>query len=247
MSSTLEATDRSIRTHLEPRAELAVLARALNRDGYCEHNAGHISVRTEQDTLLVTPRGLAWDELHASDIMHIDLEGKIIDGIWDVAPSLELHYALHGTRKAGVVVHQHPEWCTVWACAGEIPEVYDQTSTYGGPVVLVAEYDGEFSNPNVAERTVSLLGQNNTALLANHGALVIGDNIRQAHQRAVALEWRCRLAWRVRALNGPNTKPMNPELVSVMQKDLDARGGYQPYLFDAMARREIRLDPTVVN
>ncbi len=245
--TTTGVRPRSARVELSPHAELAVLARALFRDGYNEHNSGHISFSQPDGSLLVTPRGLAWDQLRASDIMRIDHDGNILDGVWDITPALELHLALHRVRNAGVVIHQHPQWSTVWASAGRIPPIYDQTSGYlGGPLSLVDEYSGEVFDSDAAARTVQLLGESNAALLANHGVLVIGDNVRQAHQRAVAVEWRCRLAWRVQALN-PDAAPLAAQLVADLERSINARGGYLPHLFDSEARREIRLDAGVID
>jgi ribulose-5-phosphate 4-epimerase/fuculose-1-phosphate aldolase len=238
---------QSLFPELHPRAELAVLARALNHDGYNEHDGGHISYKQPDGTLLVTPRGMAWDEVCASDIMHIDIDGNILDGMRDIVPSLEIHYAIHRHRNAGVVIHQHPQWCTVWACSGRIPPIYDQTSAFGGDLNLVAEYDGEFASKDVATRTLALIGDANAVLLANHGVLIVGENIRQAHQRAVAIEWRCQIAWRVETLCGEAAVPLAPELVSGLQASQDRKGGYQPNLFNAMARREIRRDSSVLD
>jgi ribulose-5-phosphate 4-epimerase/fuculose-1-phosphate aldolase len=85
-----------------------------------------------------------------------------------------------------------------------------------------------------------------TRLLGRHGVFVRRENIRQANQRAVTLEWRCRLAWRVEALGRPAVA-LAPHQVQDLEDSINRRGGYLPHLFASMARREIRLDPRVVD
>ena len=67
---------------LTPAQELALLARMLHREGYDDHLAGHITYKQPDGTFLVNPFGLTWDELRASDVMHMDAEGNVLDGQW---------------------------------------------------------------------------------------------------------------------------------------------------------------------
>ena len=93
-----------------------------------------------------------------------------------------------------------------------------------------------------AEAAAEALGEGKWALLKNHGVFVVGKDIRQAHLRAITLEHRCRLAWQVEVLGGghPITDPATLRTAQ-MADEL----GF-PFLWEAMARREIRLDPTVL-
>ena len=62
-SGRFEPSPDQILPPLTPRAELACLARALYREGYEEHIAGHISYKQPDGTLLVNPFHLRWDEV----------------------------------------------------------------------------------------------------------------------------------------------------------------------------------------
>src|ERR1700736_1776211 len=96
---------------LTPAAEVALLARMLHREGYDDHLAGHITYRQPDGTLLVNPFGLTWDEITASDIMRIDLDGNVLDGPWTVTPAIPLHLELHRARPdIAVAVHNHPRF-----------------------------------------------------------------------------------------------------------------------------------------
>ena len=107
---------------LSPRQELVVLARALWREGYNDHLAGHITVNLGDGTLLCNPWLLTWAELRPSQVLRIDLEGRVVEGDWPVPLGIPLHLEMHKLRTDVVwAVHNHPLYGTVWADMGEIP------------------------------------------------------------------------------------------------------------------------------
>ncbi len=230
---------------LSPAAEVALLARMLHREGYDDHLAGHITYRQPDDTFLVNPFGLTWDEVRASDIMRIDIDGTVLDGPWTVTPAITLHLELHRARdNVGVAVHNHPRWGTIWADVGRVPPVYDQTSAMvAGDIAVYDEYEGAVNDVANARKAVEALGDARMALLANHGVLVVGSDIRQAHHRCLTLEWRCRQAWHVEAVGGG--VEMKPEVHERFGGVFDHVSF--PGLFEAMARRELRGDPSVLD
>lgn len=230
---------------LTPQAELALLCRTLFQEGYDDHLAGHITYRQPDGTLLVNPWGLTWDEVRASDIMRIDPDGTPFEGRWTVTPAIPLHVELHRARPdVAVAVHNHPRWGTIWADLRRIPPVYDQTSAMvPGDPELYAEFEGSVNLVDNARACVEALGDARMALLANHGVFVVGRDIAQAHHRAVVLEWRCRQAWHVEALGG--AAPMDPEVNRRFAAPFDHVSF--PGLWEAMCRRELRRDPTILD
>jgi ribulose-5-phosphate 4-epimerase/fuculose-1-phosphate aldolase len=232
---------------LSPQAELSLLARMLYHDGYNDHNWGHITYAQEDGTLLLTPWEVPWDEVRASDILRIDTDGRLLAGKWSVTPAIHLHLEIHRTRRdVRVVIHHHAEWGTVWAALGEIPAIYSQQGAQvGGELVLYKDYDGNVSSAEIAARNAAAIGANDAALLANHGVLILGDSIARAHQRAVALETRCRMAWRVKCLGVEKGQPMSGQAVDGLV-ELTLSGGSLSRAYHAMVRREILRDPTVI-
>ncbi len=229
---------------MTPQGELALLARVLFREGYDDHLAGHITYKQPDDTLLVNPWGLTWDEVTASDVMRMDMDGNVIEGKWTVTPATPLHIELHRARPdVGVVIHNHPRWATLYADMHRAPKIYDQTSAMvSGDVAVYDDYDGAVNSTENAKACVHALGDARMALLANHGVLVVGNDIAQAHHRAVVLEWRCRQAWHIEAAGGGIE--MRDEVFKRFSKNFDFVSF--PGLFDAMARRELRADPAIL-
>jgi len=227
--------------HLSQRAEVALLARALHRVGYADGLAGHITYRTSDDTLLVNPFGLTWDEVVPDDIMEIDLDGNVLTGPWTVTPAITLHLELHRQRKdVMVAVHNHPRWGTLWADIGREPPVYDQTAgLVAGRIAIHQEYDGTVNERSSAATVVAALGDASTALLANHGVLVVAPTIAQAFHRANTFEWRCRQAWHIEAVGGG--VPLHPTMVDTLD-DFFTRGQWDVPWWEAAVRRELRND-----
>lgn len=230
---------------LNERQQLALLCRALAREGYDDHIAGHITLRLADGTYLANPWELSWGELTASDILRLDAAGQVIEGEWNITPAINLHLDIHAEREdIRVVLHNHPQWGSVWAGAGRIPPIYDQTSALvDTDPVLYDEYRGTVDDDALGQAAASALGAHKWALLANHGVVVVGSSIRQIHLRAITLEWRCRLAWRIEALGGG--RPLDAEIARATGQRTDGHGF--PFLWEAMARAEIRRDPSVLD
>ena len=61
-----------------------LLARTLWREGYDDHLAGHITISSDDGTLLCNPWFLPWDEFGPDDVIRIDLDGNVVEGDWPV-------------------------------------------------------------------------------------------------------------------------------------------------------------------
>jgi L-fuculose-phosphate aldolase len=153
-------------SELTARQEVALLARVLNREGWNDYNGGHITALLPDGSLLTNPLELGWDELTASDILRIDINGKLLEGTGTVIPALRLHLEYHrlhpGTK---VTVHQHPKYATFYAAIGRIPPAYDQRSS-GVPdedITFYAEYDGTVEKPAMATAAAKALGDHPAA------------------------------------------------------------------------------------
>ena len=232
---------------LTPREELVVLARALWREGYNDHLAGHITVNLGDGTLLCNPWLLTWAELRPSQVLRIDLEGRVVEGDWPVPLGIPLHLELHKMRQdVGWAVHNHPLFGTVWADLGEVPPILDQSSALGGGTL-------------VAGRRVRGPGQRRLERAVGGGedgrrrpwrcwpvtaCSSWAGSARAVHQRAVALEQRCQHAWYARAAGGAGVTRVPQAFIDlVAQSDGEGFIGF----WEAAVRAELAADPDLLD
>jgi L-ribulose-5-phosphate 4-epimerase len=242
---TFSPTPGRLLPEMSPRQELVVLARALWREGYSDHLAGHITCNLGDGTLLCNPWLLTWPEIRPDDVLRIDLDGEVVEGRWPVPLGIPLHLELHRQRSDVTwAAHSHPLFGTVWADMSELPAVLDQSSALGGgDVVLVNEYGGPVNDGGSAEAAIAAMGEAASALLAGHGVLITGGSARAVHQRAVALEQRSQHAWYVRAASGSGTSVLPAAFLDMMrQSDGEGFLGF----WEAAVRAELRDDPDLL-
>jgi ribulose-5-phosphate 4-epimerase/fuculose-1-phosphate aldolase len=240
--NSFDPTAEKLLPDLTPAEELTILARTLWREGYDDHLAGHITYRQPDGTLLCNPWYLLWSQVRPEHVIRIDLDGNVLEGDWPAPLGIPLHLELHKRRDVQVAVHSHPRYGTIWADAGRIPPVFDQSSALGGGrLVLVDEYTGAVNDAGSAAAAVEAMGDADMALLANHGVFVLAGSIRAAHQRAVALEQRCRHAWHVESLGGGRELP-DPARSFFASSNGEGFIGF----WEAMAREELRADPSLL-
>ena len=116
-------------------------------------------------------------------------------------------------------------------CASIPPAYGPELEPRRRQLVLVDEYEGSVNSSEAAAKTVAALGDADLALLAGHGVFVLGSTVRAVHQRAVALEQRCRNGWYVRAAGGVLDSPL-PAWFSEQFRRSDGdgfRGFWEPW------------------
>jgi L-ribulose-5-phosphate 4-epimerase len=188
---------------LTPREELVVLARALWREGYNDHLAGHITVNLGDGTLLCNPWLLTWAELQTPPRC---CASTSTDG-WSrgtgpcpsVSPCTSSCTA--SCARTWVGRAQPPALRHRVGRPGRDPR---RSSTRAPPSAAAAgpgstSTRGRSTTRRARGRRSRRWATRHMALLAGHGVFVLGGSARAVHQRAVALEQRCQHAWYARA------------------------------------------------
>ncbi|OIQ96523.1 L-fuculose phosphate aldolase [mine drainage metagenome] len=202
------------------REQVLATARAMNAAGLNRGTAGNVSARCDAG-FLVTPTGLAYDEITAADIVGMTLAGSASG---DRKPSSEwrFHRDIYASRPdAGAVVHAHPPFATALACMGlDIPPFHYMIARFGGAEVRCAAY-ATFGSQELSDAAVKALSGRSACLLAHHGMLAVGGDLKQALALAVELETLAEQYWRVLQLGEPRLLP--PE---EMERVLEKFAGY---------------------
>jgi L-fuculose-phosphate aldolase len=188
------------------RGEIVEVGRRLYARGLISGNEGNVSVR-QGDVLLVTPPGVCKGFLAPEMIVKTDLSGKPVDG-QRASTEVLMHTAVYRRRPdAAAVVHAHPPVATGFAVAGialDQPLIAEAVVTLGK--VPVVPY-GTPSTPELADNVGTAACSAQALLMANHGALTVGDSLYRAWERMEALEQVARIALVTRLLGVTNLLP----------------------------------------
>jgi L-fuculose-phosphate aldolase len=174
------------------RDELAAACRAIGTSGMVVGSAGNLSLR-RGDRMLITPRGVELEHADPDDMVDVALaDGAVAaDHASDSRPSSEaaLHRAVYAAApRAQAVVHTHALYATiVGTLVDELPAIHYAIAAFGGPV-RVARY-ATFGSLELAAAVGEALEGRTAALMANHGAVVTGRDVKQAVGLAGQLEW----------------------------------------------------------
>lgn len=160
--------------------------------GLVDGTWGNVSARFDGGLMAITPSGRDYRELSAGDMVIVDLAtGESRGG----KPSTEtpLHRAIYRDRpEIGAIVHTHSASAsTVAAARREVPPILDDFAQIVGPSLRVADYAIPGSG-RIARGAVKALRGRMAALLANHGAIAVGRDMKEALLCARMAEKGCR-------------------------------------------------------
>ncbi|ARN74643.1 class II aldolase/adducin family protein [Oceanicoccus sagamiensis] len=174
----------------ELRQQLIDYAIQLNRSGLSAGKSGNISARCHEG-LLITPTGMDYHELSPEDIVLLTLEGGQASTAQNKLPSSEWHFhcGIYQARPdIHAVVHAHPTHSTALACTGRaIPAFHYMVAVAGGKQIPIAPY-ALFGTEELSRHVVDTLQGYQACLLANHGMIALGGNLRAAFNLAVEVE-----------------------------------------------------------
>lgn len=187
------------------RVELAALYRLVALHDWDDLIYTHISARLPgpEHQFLINPYGLLFEEITASSLVKIDLDGTILqDTPYFINPAgFTIHSAIHAVREdARFVMHLHSDHGVAVAAQehGLLP--ISQHALAVLPQLTYHVYEGIALNPDERERLVTDLGPKNLMLLRNHGTLAVGDTAADCWIGMYYLERAC--AMQVMALAG---------------------------------------------
>jgi ribulose-5-phosphate 4-epimerase/fuculose-1-phosphate aldolase len=210
----------------------------------------HISARVpgDENHFLLNAFGLMWDEVNASNLVKITLDGKIVDdptGLGFNEAGFVIHSAIHGARHDVVcVMHTHTASGVAVSAQqhGLLPLSQHAMRLTGN--VGYHEYEGVALNLEERERLVADIGDKMTLILHNHGLLTCGKTVREAFDFMYYLERACQIQIAALAGGTPVIMP-TPEVAQKVANSFD-RPGYQEKKGEwrALIRMLDRMDPS---
>lgn len=184
----------------------------LDRYGLIALSGGNVSVRMETGEILITPSGMIYEDLVEDDILVMDINGKVIEGTRKSSSDTEaILYIMQNRPDVNAVIHTHQPYATAIGLVQDEFEVNLTTlaNATAGPVP-VTPYSSAGSI-EIGIDTVKYIGDGLAVILAHHGVLTIGKNLRQALYAAVYLEEAAKCYLAARACG--ETKKMTAEQI----------------------------------
>ncbi len=178
------------------RVRLAGAYRVAHELGWGELIYTHISARIpgREHHFLINPYGLRFDEVTASNLVKIDVEGNAVGTQHYRAnkAGFMIHSALHMAREdAGCVWHMHTlAGMAVSAQDAGLLPVHMYSHNFFNRVAY-HEFEGPSMRLDERERLVRSIGAHNALILRNHGLLAIGKTIPEAFIRFWRLNRSC--------------------------------------------------------
>jgi ribulose-5-phosphate 4-epimerase/fuculose-1-phosphate aldolase len=180
----------------QARVDLAAAYRLVAHYGWDDLVFTHISARVpgQEHHFLINPYGLMFDEITASSLVKVDLEGKIVmESPYQINPAgFVIHSAIHAAREDALcVMHTHTlAGVAVSAQAGGLLPI-SQQSMFPLATIGYHGYEGLALNEDEKPRLVADLGNKNCLILRNHGLLTVGTSPAEAFFAMYSLQRAC--------------------------------------------------------
>jgi len=175
----------SVRSELSRKIIEACLD--MNRSGLNQGTAGNISCRYE-DGMLITPSGIAYDQMEESDIVFVHDDGTYEDG---KVPSSEwrFHQIVYQTRSdLNAVVHNHAQFSTTLSILNkEIPAIHYMVAAGGGKDIPCVPY-ATYGTPELSDYVATGFTERNAILMQHHGMTAAGETLAKAMWLAEEVE-----------------------------------------------------------
>ncbi|WP_431281929.1 class II aldolase/adducin family protein [Humitalea sp. 24SJ18S-53] len=243
--------DRVTPAEWQARIDLAACYRLMALYGMADMGANHVSVRVPgEDTFLINPYGMMYEEITASSLIKIDHLGNVLAktdfGGFDFGVNragFVIHSAIHQAKhEIGCVIHTHtwPGMAISSLECGLLP--LTQTAMRFAKIAY-HDYKGVVLDLEMQEELVRDLGDCNAMIMYNHGLLTVGETIPQAFNAMHRLELSCKAQLAAMACNTP-LRPAREDVVAATYKNYQpgTRRAYGVMEWPALLRQLDRID-----
>jgi ribulose-5-phosphate 4-epimerase/fuculose-1-phosphate aldolase len=191
-------------TH-QTRIDLAAVYRLIHRLGLDDSIYTHISVRLpgRHDRFLINPYGMRFEEVTASNLVSVDIDGNIVDdplGLGINPAGFTIHSAIHTARPDVVcVLHTHTVAGVAVSSQKQGLLSLNQWSMQFTDRLAYHDFEGIALDLDERARLATDLGDKFVLILRNHGLLTCGRSVAEAFKLMHNLERSCRAQLAIQA------------------------------------------------
>jgi L-fuculose-phosphate aldolase len=183
------------------RLDLVEFGRMLHTQGFVAATDGNLSVRLDQDRVMVTPTGVSKGMMRPEEMVIVDMDGNRVSGSCFPTSEIAMHLTIYSMRTdVSAVVHAHPCTATAFASAGlalDEPLCSEVVVTLGE--VPLAPY-ATTGTVELSDSLRPFIPEHNAILMANHGVVTYGHDLRKAYLRMEAVEHFAKIVLAARQL-----------------------------------------------
>ncbi|WP_166424279.1 class II aldolase/adducin family protein [Paraglaciecola sp. 20A4] len=217
------------------KQRLAAGFRAFALHHFDEGLAGHITLRDciEPDTFWVNPLGIHFSMIRATDLVRIDHEGNIVDGVHAVNnAAFAIHSRIHMARPdVNAVAHAHTKYGRAFSSLGEpLQPISQDACMFYENHGIFGTFTGVVAEKGEGDLIAEALGQHTAVILQNHGLITVGSSVDAAVANFILMDSCCQSQLLAQAA-GPLTL-INPEIARKTKaangSELVTWGNFQP-------------------
>jgi ribulose-5-phosphate 4-epimerase/fuculose-1-phosphate aldolase len=249
------AANPSVRDHVSDeewqlRVDLAACYRIIAMYGWDDLVFTHVSARIPgpEHHFLINAYGLLFEEMTASSLVKVDLEGnKVDDSPHMVNPAgFVIHSAVHEAREdVGCVLHTHSKAGVAVSVQADGLLPLSQTSLFPYSSLAYHDYEGVALNDAEKPRLVADLGNATALILRNHGLLTTGKTIADAFLFMYVLETACQIQLMAQSTGNELIQVPQPIVAGIQaQAEQVTRGMMGDLVWPALLRKLDRTDPS---
>ena len=160
----------------------------LEKLGLTQGTSGNVSIR-EGAGLLISPSGISPEALTRETIVALGANGSVLRGQGKPSSEWRFHREILAARpEVKAIVHTHSPYATALSMARQsIPSAHYMVAAFGGANLRCSDY-ALFGSQALSDAALQALEDRWACLLANHGAIALGETLDKALWRASELE-----------------------------------------------------------
>jgi ribulose-5-phosphate 4-epimerase/fuculose-1-phosphate aldolase len=234
----------------EARTQLAAAYRIFVLLGWQELIYNHISLRVpgEEGHYLINPFGLHYSEVTASNLVKIDLDGRIVDhSDWPINPAgFTFHGAIHRqVEGAHCVMHIHTTPTMAVCC---LEDGLSFSNFYAAQLwgqVAYHDFEGITVHADEGSRILASSAGKPVLLLRNHGPVVMGRTVAETFNRLWLVQRACEVQMATLSMGRPREIPVAVREACVRDSlNFNPNFGAGEDSFAALQRLVDRQDPS---
>jgi len=177
------------------REEIVRYGRTLHGCGFVAATDGNLSVRLDDERILVTPTSMSKGMMRASDLVIVNMDGHRISGKRAVSSEIGMHLLIYRLRPdVKGIVHAHPPTATGFAaCGAALTQPLVCEVVIGLGCIPLARY-GTPGTPELTDALAPLVPQYDAILMKNHGVVTYGETLACAYMKMETVEHFAKIA-----------------------------------------------------